>query len=156
MVECLLLKDCAILFIWTTLNALGNWRNTCEQRYPVCRPPRMPSMDRNLGCQSSSTFKRDQGLGLTGKRTVSLKPSGPFPVVPGLGIHVHDPTGGLGLAQEGCAPHEAPFPGDRPHQTGLWEPPGPLGRTQGWMRRWQWGLLWEAASCQPRQRSLSV
>lgn len=31
---------------------------------------------------------------------VSLKPGGRFPAAPGLGVHVHVPTGGLGLPQE--------------------------------------------------------
>lgn len=40
---------------------------------------------------------------------------------------------------------------------GPWPLPGLLGRTQDWVsRKWQWDLLGEAISCQPKQKLLKM
>lgn len=102
------LKNRAILRIRAVFNALGNWRNDCEQQYPTCGGTVHAMCGQKFGMSEQQyVFRRAWSLGLTLEYTgVSLKLFGPFPLAPGLNETRLCPL--QGLAQPGVRPRPPP------------------------------------------------
>lgn len=121
-----LLKNRAILCIRAMLNALGKWRNDCEQ-YPVWGGHRACNLWTGIrgvrvATHLQACLELRSDLGIYG---VSLKLFGPFPLAPGLMKHV------LVSSSGGPGPVCGPTPRGGPRRKGLRPLPGPLGRARG-------------------------